>query len=133
MTRIALATLCAAAFVLAAGPAAHAETIFVSNEKDNTITVIDGDSMETVKTIETSRRPRGIMLSPDYKELFVAAGDGDIIDVIDTNTLEITRQLESGPDPELMDIDPDGKTIYIANEDDSMVTIMDIASGDVLA
>ena len=64
-------------------------TIFVSNEKDNTITVIDGDTLEVKKTIKVARRPRGIILSPDNKELFVAAGDGDIMDVIDTAKLEI--------------------------------------------
>ena len=37
-----------------------------------------------------ARRPRGIVLSPDFKELFVAAGDGDIMDVIDTQTFEST-------------------------------------------
>ena len=55
---------------------AFAMTIFVSNEKDNTITVIDGDTLEIKKTIKVARRPRGIVLSPDFKELFVAAGDG---------------------------------------------------------
>ncbi|MGD8527792.1 MAG: hypothetical protein PVH06_03840, partial [Methyloceanibacter sp.] len=89
MTRFGFVSVGALALLLLATPLAQAETIFVSNEKDNTITVIDGDTMETIKTIETSRRPRGIMLSPDYKELFVAAGDGDIIDVIDTKTFEI--------------------------------------------
>ena len=57
----------------------------MSNEKDNTVTVIDGDSLETIKTIATARRPRGIILSPDFKELYVACGDGDILDVIDTD------------------------------------------------
>ena len=70
MTRFGIASVGALALLLIAAPLAHAETIFVSNEKDNTITVIDGGTMETIKTIETSRRPRGIMLSPDYKELF---------------------------------------------------------------
>ncbi len=107
--------------------------IFVSNEKDNTVTVIDGKTLEVIKTIPTARRPRGIIASPDGKEVYVAAGDGDIMDVIDTSKLEITRQLESGPDPELMAVDPKGGTLYIANEDNSMVTVMDTASGDVKA
>ena len=134
MTRILLAAAGAAALLVlpAAAAPSFALTIFVSNEKDNTVTVIDGETLEIKKTIKTSRRPRGIMLSPDYKELFVAAGDGDIMDVIDTGTLEVTRQLESGPDPELMAVDSKGKVIYIANEDDSLVTIMDIKSGEVL-
>src|SRR3990170_7873581 len=131
MTRFTFSVAAAAALLLLATPAL-AETIFVSNEKDNTIRVIDGKTLEVIKTIKVARRPRGIVLSPDNTELFVAAGDGDIMDVIDTKKLEVTRQLESGPDPELMAVDPAGKVIYIANEDDSLVTIMDIKSGEVL-
>ena len=132
MTRIMLGAACATAALLAFPAPSFATTIFVSNEKDNTITVVNGETLEVIKTIKVSRRPRGVMLSPDNKELFVAAGDGDIMDVIDTKTLEKSRELESGPDPELMAIGPDGKKIYIANEDDSLVTIMDIKTGDVL-
>ncbi|MGC2342315.1 MAG: hypothetical protein WA453_12185 [Methyloceanibacter sp.] len=43
--------------------------IFVSNEKDNTVTVIDGKTLEVIKTIPTARRPRGIIASPDGKEV----------------------------------------------------------------
>ena len=81
----------------------------MSNEKDNTITVLNADTLETIKTIKVARRPRGIVVSPDGKELFVAAGDGDIMDVVDIGTLEVTRQLESGPDPELMALEPRGR------------------------
>ncbi len=83
MIRTILAAASAVALFLLTAPA-FAETIFVSNEKDNTITVLNGDTFEIIKTIKTSRRPRGIILSPDNSELFVAAGDGDIMDVIDT-------------------------------------------------
>ena len=72
-----------AAMLVFAGPS-FAGKIFVSNEKDNTITVLDSDTYQLIKTIPVGRRPRGVILSPDYKELFVAAGDGDIMDVIDT-------------------------------------------------
>ena len=76
-----------------------ATTIFVSNEKDNTVTVVDADTLKVIDTIKVSRRPRGVMLSPDFKELFVAAGDGDTMDVIDTSTLKKTRELDSVPIP----------------------------------
>src|SRR5262245_21842715 len=132
MLRFSVIATLAALSLLTATPS-FAVTIFVSNEKDNSITVIDGDTLDVKKTIKVARRPRGIILSPDNKELFVSAGAGDIMDVIDTSKLEVTRQLESGPDPELMAVDHKGVIIYIANEDDSLVTIMDIKSGDVLA
>src|SRR5680860_717206 len=59
MTRNSLAAACATALILFAVPASAA-TIFVSNEKDNTITVIDSETLKTIKTIETARAPRGL-------------------------------------------------------------------------
>ena len=121
-------------FLLAAAPApASAAQIFVSNEKDNTVTVIDSKTLEQIKTIPVGRRPRGIVIAPDGKEVFVCLGDDDSVAVIDTDKLEVTRHLDSGPDPELMDIDPKGERVYIANEDDSLVTVIDRKSGDVVA
>lgn len=104
---------------------AFAERIFVSNERDNTVTVLDGTSMEVLKTIETSARPRGIITSHDGKLIYVCAGDDNRLDAIDVETLQIVQQLDSGPDPELLDVDHAGNRIYIANEDDAMVTVME--------
>ncbi|MEZ5875133.1 MAG: hypothetical protein R3D30_10010 [Hyphomicrobiales bacterium] len=65
----------------------------MSNEKDNTVTVLDGDTGLKSSRRSRPRRPRGIIASPDGKEVCVARGDGDIIDVIDTESLEVTRTL----------------------------------------
>ena len=51
MNRIILGAACATAALLAFSAPSFATTIFVSNEKDNTITVIDGDTLEIKKTI----------------------------------------------------------------------------------
>src|SRR5262249_26896625 len=75
-------------FLLAAAPLlafaaadAHAFTAYVSNEKDNTISVVDLDKMQMVKTIPVGERPRGILLSKDRKYLYVCNGDADHIEV----------------------------------------------------
>src|SRR5450755_4971997 len=73
---------------------------YVSNEKGNSISVIDTDKMETVATIKTGQRPRGIEVSRDGKLVYVALGDDDIIQVFDTKTLNYVADLPSGPDPE---------------------------------
>src|SRR5438309_11879077 len=72
---------------------------YISNEKDNTVSVVDLDKMQTVKTIPVGERPRGIALSKDGKLLFVCNGDANHIEVIDLDTLQVTRTLASGPDP----------------------------------
>ncbi len=44
---------------------AAAETAYVSNEQDNTISVIDGATLKVTQTIRVGKRPRGIGLSAD--------------------------------------------------------------------
>ena len=47
-----------------------ADTIFVSNEKDNTISVIDSNTDKVIKTYEVGQRPRGITLTNDSSILY---------------------------------------------------------------
>ncbi|MEE9321032.1 MAG: PQQ-dependent catabolism-associated beta-propeller protein [Granulosicoccus sp.] len=105
---------------------AHAYQVFVSNEKDNTISIIDGDSLEVVDTLNVGERPRGITLSADGKELYMCTSDDDHVQVLDIETLKVTHTLPSGPDPELMSLSADGNLLYIANEDDNLVTVVDV-------
>src|SRR5215510_6700467 len=99
------------AFAIAIGLAgpASAFTAYVSNEKGNTISVVDIDKMETVRTIKVGQRPRGIELTKDDNYCLVAAGDDDTVQVVDTKTGEVIANLPSGPDPELFILSPDGR------------------------
>ena len=45
-------------FLLSAATA-DAYTVFVSNEKDNTVSVLDSTTLEVVKTVKVGQRPRG--------------------------------------------------------------------------
>ncbi len=114
----------ASAAVLATLPA-YAEKIFVSNEQDNTLSVIDGASLEVIDTISVGRRPRAMALSHDGEHLFVALGDDDLIEVIDVRSHESVQRLSPGPEPEVIRVDPNRPFIYVSNEDDSIITVVD--------
>src|ERR1700739_2150475 len=104
-----------AGFVLSVDPA-RAFLAYVSNEKSNTVSVIDTDKMETIATIKTGQRPRGIEVSRDGKLVYVALGDHDIIKVFDAKTFNTAGALPSGAEPEQFTLDPAGKFLYVANE-----------------
>src|SRR5689334_21022951 len=93
-------TLLAAAAVLLMVSPAGALTAYVSNERDNTISVIDLDAMKTVKTVDVGQRPRGIAVTADDKSILVCASDDDTVQVIDRASLQVVGELPSGPDPE---------------------------------
>src|SRR5215472_13153702 len=93
---------------------AGAYTAYVSNERSNTVSVIDTSTFKVVKTIKTAQRPRGIAYTKDQKYVLVACGDDDTIQMIDTATNKVTDTLPSGPDPELFAQGHDGKLLYVA-------------------
>jgi YVTN family beta-propeller protein len=124
---------------------------FVSNEVDNSISVINVRTDSVVATLDPGQRPRGIRLLPNDKALVVAVsgsprgGPGvdesklppadrskDGLALVDLATRQV-RRLPGGIDPENFDISPDGSTIFVANEDASAASVVDVASGAVKA
>jgi len=107
------------------------DLVFVSNEGNDQIIIIDGATGRIEGALHTGKRPRGMGLSPDRRTLYVAASDSNRIEAWDIASRKMTRILHSGPDPERFAVSPDGKTIYVANEDNSLISFLDVASDSV--
>ena len=108
------------------------DRIFVTNEKSNNISVIDAETLNVEHTIDVGDRPRGIGLSPDSSELYVAISEENKIVVLDPNSLKILRDFEAGSDPETFGVHPNGN-IYISNEDDAKASVFNPKTGKQLA
>ncbi len=118
--------------LLAAG-GSFAATAYVSNEKDDNLSVIDLDSLTVTATLPVGKRPRGLALSRDNTLLYICASDSDSVQVMDLATRKIIRDLPSGADPEQFALHPNDRWLYISNEDDALVTVVDTQSSQVLA
>jgi YVTN family beta-propeller protein len=137
----------------AAPPApASGSRVYVSDETGTEVVIVDPASGQVAGRIAVGKRPRGIRLSPDGKQIFVAlsgspiGGPGvdesklppadraaDGIGLIDVATHQVVRKFKSGDDPESFDISPDGKTLYVSNEDAAEMSVLDLASAAVKA
>jgi YVTN family beta-propeller protein len=141
--------LCALAAPLCVEAAGRA---YVSNEDEHTVTVIDTQSMQVVSTVPVGKRPRGLKLSPDGKQLYVAVSGlakcpptvpdeecaklerdlkADGVAVVDTGTLKLTNLLKAGSDPEQFDLTVDGKYLVVANEDTASATVLELPGGNI--
>ena len=110
----------------------HAETILISNEGSDNITVIDLKTYEIIATIDSGNRPRDMHYVAKSNSLLVAASEDDTINIIDMNTLKIIGNLETGDDPEIFDISPNGQIAVVSNEDDNEATVIDVKTGKII-
>src|SRR3954469_22605204 len=106
-SRIAIAFAVVSTLILAPAPAA-AHRLLVSNEKDNTVTVLAGDTLAIIKTVPVGARPRGMALSPDGGKAYVCTSDANQIEILDLASLSLAGTLPSGKDPEYFALSPDG-------------------------
>jgi YVTN family beta-propeller protein len=134
-----------------AAPASPGTRLYVSDETEGNVVVVDPDTGQVIERIAVGKRPRGLRLSRDGSQLLVAlsgspiAGPGvdesklpppdraaDGIGVIDLATHKLLRTHHSGQDPESFDISPDGTKVYVSNEDAAEMSILDLTKGTII-
>jgi PQQ-dependent catabolism-associated beta-propeller protein len=122
-------TQAAAAPAAAGGPTGR---IFVTNERGNSVSVIDPANNTVIATIDVGAQPRGIGKSPDGSEIYVALGEEGKIAVVDPKEMKLVRKFDSGPDPEAFGVHPDGN-IYISMEADAKAAVYNPKTGEQIA
>ena len=126
------ASLLGLIMLLLAGTPARAFLAYASNEKDNTVSVIDLSTMKVVKTIQTGQRPRGMALTGDGSRLLVCVGDSNRIDMYDTKTWNVVSSINT-PDPEYAALrQPGDNPLYVSNENNALITVWDINTRKVI-
>ncbi len=102
----------------------QAHEVFITNEKDNTVSVIDTKSLQVARTFSVGKRPRGIALSRDGSKLFVCSSDDHVVQVFDPNTGHQIGLFADLPDPEQVALSTDETYLLTTNEDDNLVSIV---------
>lgn len=110
---------------------ANTNRVFVSNERGDSVTVFERETNKVIGTISVGKRPRGVGVSPDGKEVYVAVSMDNLIAVIDPVKLEVIRTFPCGDDPEAFAVHPNGN-IYISNEEDAIASVYDPSTGKLL-
>jgi YVTN family beta-propeller protein len=138
-------TLCAAVLLAAGGlacatspsaekPAAPAR-IYVSNQLDNTVSVIDGASHKIVATVRVGVSPAQMAVSPDRRSVYIANTASNTVSVLNTgnNTVVKTMALPRGSSPIGVALGPSGRYLYTANGGANRVSVLDTRAGRVAA
>ena len=114
-------------------PTAGARQLFVSNERDGTVTAIDLASGDE-KVIKTGANPVSLLLNSDQSKLFVSNSCSDTVSVIDTKSDRILRTILirigdlkglPGATPLGLSLSPDQSQLYVALADANAIAVVD--------
>lgn len=100
------------------------QTYFVS-DLEGTFSAIDRESGKVKKQLKTGAGTEGFDLSPDGKEIWVAARDDGKITVLDAHTLERKGRIKNEGGPIRVLFLPDGKHALVTNRDANSVGVID--------
>jgi len=106
--------------------------LFVTNESGGDISVVDVGAQKVVATIPVGKRPRGIRVSPDGTQLYVALSGSplappgvdektlppadkkaDGIGVVSIADLKLVKVMPAGSDPEQIAVTADGQRLFL--------------------
>lgn len=120
--------------VILGASAALAQTkAYVTNNADNTVSVIDTTSNAVIATLPVGSGPRGIAVTPNNAFAYVANEFDEIVSVIDTATNTVTATIPVGPAPGFVAITPNGSFAYVTPFIGSDVWVIDTATNTVVA
>lgn len=110
---------------------------YVSNERDDEVTVLDLDRRQVIRTIHTGANPNGMVLNADQSRLYVSNYGSDTISVIDTRRDAVVDTIMLRPNelrglpgagPNSVSISPDGKRLYATLGDMNAVAVVSTAT-----
>ncbi len=122
--------------------AQSAYRLYVSNEYNADVSVIDPETDTVIATLPISGRPgevrpRGLAVSPDGHTAYVSVSDfnprlettEDKILAIDVETNAVVREFRAGGNPERLAVSPDGAAIWASLEAVAQAAGYDLDSG----
>jgi YVTN family beta-propeller protein len=107
---------------------AKAKLLYVANNGDNSVSVVDATNGHTKATIVVGDHPKGIAFDPVRNLVYVANAIGNSVTVIDAEKNEVVATLPAGRSPYALAVVPGSNRLYVANEsDDNASTVVEIS------
>ena len=85
---------------------------YITNQGDNSVSVINTNTNKVIQTIAVGHRPAGVAVSNNGKRVYVTNPESKDISVIDTKTLKNIKTIKMGGGPLAILVSPDDQSVY---------------------
>ncbi|MBI4594137.1 MAG: beta-propeller fold lactonase family protein, partial [Candidatus Rokubacteria bacterium] len=96
-----------------AGPAGAA-TLYVTNTKSDSISIVDTNTLDVIGTIPLGRgKPNRVVFHPDGKQAWVVYDKSHDLGIVDADARKLVRRVKIGGNPYNLAFSPDGRFLYV--------------------
>ncbi len=107
--------------------------IYVANNKDNIVSVIDGGTDAVLKTVPVGMLPMGVAVDPVANRVYIANSGSNTVSVLDGATNTVLAAIPVGNTPRGITVDQTTNRAYVADFASNAVSVLDLATNTVLA
>src|SRR5687767_16005421 len=109
-----------------AAAAPDGSRLYFSSEAEQTLHVVDGKTLQTIKKIPLTARPNNISISRDGRRVYVGivSAPGDV-DVIDTASMEKVKSIPTKGGIHNVYVTPDGRYVVAGSIAGRVMTVID--------
>lgn len=107
--------------------------LYVSNEDNDTATILDLDRSEIVITVATGREPEGVRLTPDGSLFYVTGEVDSDVTVIDADSGKQVTRIPVGLRPRDVIFTANGRRAYVSAELDARISVIDVNRNSVIS
>ena len=126
-----IALLLTALIFILVGIAGAEPYAYITNQRDNTVSVIDINTNTVAATVYGFNSPYGVVVTPDGSKVYVTNQADNTVSVINTTTNTVISTVPVGSYPTGIAVSPDGTNVYVANYNSITVSIINTATNNV--
>lgn len=101
--------------------------LWVGNNDDGTISIIDVASNTVKETIRVGKLPIRVKFTPNGKQVLVSDHTGGELVIVDAATRQVTKRIKAEGLPVGILITPDGKKAFVARMESGIVSVLDLS------
>ena len=121
------------ALIIAAISFSKAQTAYITNSTDGTVSVINVATNVVTSTITVGGFPWGVSVSADGTKVYVTNDNDGTVSVINTATHSVSATVTVGAGPVGAAVTPDGTKVYVTNGGTNTVSVITTAANTVTA
>lgn len=110
-----------------------AERAYVTSRGSDTLSVVDTQKMQVIRTVAAGQGPEAVFVSPDNTQVWVGNNQSQDIMIYDVDTMQVTYTLDMGFTPIRVQFTPQGDQVAVADLHGNRIVVLDAADHSQVA